>query len=111
MWLNVTMTEKTFPYEANDFPNKRAFYPKILQDDTTEENDQHLSDPGEETGNPGDLGGGYNSLGEGKITPPPTENPYWPNQEQRAAGREGVQRAREALKRPKNPEATAEDPS
>ena len=111
MCFNVTMSEKSFPHEADDFPRNRAFYAESLKNDKKKETNQHLPDPGEETGKPGDLGGGYNSLSEGQITPPPTVNPYWPNQVQRAAGREGIKRSREALKRPKDPEATAEDPS
>jgi len=111
MCFNVTMSEKSYPHEANDFPRNRAFYAESLKDEKQKETDQHLPDPGEITGNAGDLGGGYNSLAEGQIALSPTDNPYWPNQAQRAAGREGIKRAREALKQAEDHDTSDKNPS
>ena len=111
MCFNVTMSEKSYPYEADDFPRNRAFYAESLKDEKQKEIDQHLPDPGEETGNAGDLGGGYNSLAEGQIALSPTDNRYWPNEKQRAAGKEGIKLSREALKRAEDHDTSDKNPS
>lgn len=111
MWLNIGMSEKSYPSEANDLPIKRSFYPESLRRDDTTETDDFLPDPGRETGSPGDLGGGYNSLEAGQITPPKPENRSWPNSEEKATGLKGVQEARRALEDRNSSEASEENPS
>lgn len=105
---------KSFPWEGSDFPKKRGFYPESLKPDNTTAPEDHLGDEGVETGNPGDLGGGYNSLKAGEIPPPKPENPHWPTDEERRIGKEGVIKAREALEQAaeaNNAEPENQDPS
>ena len=111
MCFNVTMSEKSYPHEADDFPRNRAFYAESLKDEKQKETDQHLPDPGEITGNAGDLGGGYDTLAEGQVAPSSTGNPYWPTEKQRAAGKEGIKLSREALKRAEDRDTSDKNPS
>ncbi len=98
--------------EASKANDKLNAIRRNKEETGTNLNEQYLPDPAEETGNPGDLGGGYDSLGEGQITPPPTENPYWPTPEQRENGKKGISESREILERAKNTDPPPdEDPS
>lgn len=93
--------ETSFPYEASDGEKQGRFYPDSLKPEKPQENDDFLSDPAEETGNTGEMGGGYNSLNDGSLNPAdinPNLGPDWRlTNQQRQTGRNEVKRVREAL--------------
>lgn len=96
--------ETSFPYEASDAEKKRRFYAESLKAERHAKNDDFLPDDSAEVGEPGDLGGGYNSLADGSLKPSdidPSLGPDWKlSDATRQIGREGVKNTREALKKP-----------
>ena len=99
----MTEKETSFPYEASDAEKKRRFLAESLKADRPYKNDAFLEDESVEVGEPGELGGGYNSLSDGSLKPSdidPKLGPDWKlNEQQRQTGLEGVKKAREALNR------------
>lgn len=102
------MTEKEtgFPYEASDSKKKGNFYAESLRPDKPPKDPGHLTDEAEVTGNPGEFGGGY---GAQSLTPqdidPDLESDWRLSDETKRIGREGVQKARDALNnQPQNEE-------
>ena len=115
IWLNVFMSEqpKSYPWEGSDFPKNGQFYPKSLKPGNTPTPKDHLADESAVTGNPGDLGGGYNDLNAGRLQTK-TKNPYWPTDEERRIGREYTRETLESLNRAaeaNNAEPENQDPS
>lgn len=93
--------ETSFPYEASDSKKKGSFYAKSLRPDKPVEPTGFLADESADTGEPGDLGGGYNSLADGSLKPSdidPSLGPDWKlTRQQRQSGLEGIQKSRKSL--------------
>lgn len=99
--------ETSFPYEASDSKKKGNFYARSLRPDKPTEPTGFLADESAEVGEPGDLGGGYNSLADGSLKPSdidPSLGPDWKlSAKTKKTGLEGVKTAKKTLN-PQSPE-------
>lgn len=84
---------------------QQSFYPESRKPDPPPRPQGFLPDESAETGNPGDLGGGYNDLNAGRLKPKP-KNPHWPTDESKTIGKIGLQNARKALEEANQPKPT-----
>jgi len=75
---------------------QNRFYPESRKPDPPPRPQGFLPDESAETGNPGDLGGGYNDLNAGRLRPKP-KNPHWPDKHTREIGLEGVRKTKQVL--------------
>lgn len=102
--------ETSFPHEADEVDKKRKFYAHSLRPEKPKPPTEFLADESAEVGEPGDLGGGYNSLADGSLKPSdidPKLGLDWKlTAQQRKAGFEGIEKTRKNLK---NPTQTEED--
>jgi len=100
--------ETSFPYEAGDAEKKRNFYAQSLRPEKPKPPTEFLADESAEVGEPGDLGGGYNSLADGSLKPSdidPNLGPDWKlTDQQRQAGFEGIEKTRKTLTNPSQTE-------
>jgi hypothetical protein len=95
--------EKGFPYEASDSPAKKRFYPESTRPEKPAPQPGFIPDESAQTGNPGELGGGYASLEAGELKPSdidPSLGPDWRLSAQtRQTGLEGIAKTREELRK------------
>lgn len=77
---------------------QNRFYPESRKPDPPPRPQGFLPDESAETGNPGDLGGGYNDLNAGRLRPQEPANPYVLDEETKRIGREGVRKAKDVLR-------------